>query len=313
MMAPQSPSLRRAGSALVTGVLLASYLLVVLPGPAAATHDPPLVRCAAGVQSFGWNERTCTKGGELRAAYVFMVAREPDPSGFANYMSQPYSDYDDVRVGLYYVAVSQEAWNTWQGNTGNLLIMLYWSALNRAPDSGGYSFWVDLASRNPWPTIVAWFTESVEYQNRLNDLLRNSLPVSPQETYHEADYYVAGRRAGRHIISYSYFAAIRSFRAAADPWDPLDWHLSPDNDTGCSGPIIYPSKLPCQRHDFGWNNFGRGPQLERTSARKSEIDDQLYQDLVLSCNYLYWNYDPRFALCIANADGAWLAVRNADW
>lgn len=64
---------------------------------------------------------------------------------------------------------------------------------------------------------------------------------------------------------------------------PFDW-----SDNGCSFPFDYPTlpqfHEPCQRHDFGYRNYGRGPTLAPDEGTRRWIDDRLLLDMVNSCN-----------------------------
>ncbi len=61
------------------------------------------------------------------------------------------------------------------------------------------------------------------------------------------------------------------------------------SDNDCSGWLLTHGtvrskfRLPCERHDFGYRNFGTGG-LDRTLDRKKDIDARLYTDAVETCN-----------------------------
>jgi len=87
---------------------------------------------------------------------------------------------------------------------------------------------------------------------------------------------------------------------------PFNW-----TDDSCSGPtgpdIDSLFDAACQRHDFGYRNFGRGLQLEPTRARKDMIDDTLYRDAQNLCEIYAKDALPA---CSDLAHGMRFAVSN---
>ncbi|MBK5223007.1 MAG: hypothetical protein JJE52_09045 [Acidimicrobiia bacterium] len=139
-----------------------------------------------------------------------------------------------------------------------------------------------------------------EYNNR-----RNYVNNAVAQLYNEANWFNLG-------VWFEYFWAIRTnLRFGTDGVDPLNW-----SSDGCSfGSGVYLTHIDertCRRHDFGWRNFGSGPQLERTGAMKQRVDDQFLVDMTTRCN-ARWGDPFNRAICISQAGAAHIAVRNAGW
>jgi hypothetical protein len=72
---------------------------------------------------------------------------------------------------------------------------------------------------------------------------------------------------------------------------------------------------PCQLHDFGYRNFGKGLTLARNEDMRNVIDDRFRDEMYRICN------DPRASLplggytnCLATASAMYGVVRNgSDW
>jgi YD repeat-containing protein len=64
---------------------------------------------------------------------------------------------------------------------------------------------------------------------------------------------------------------------------PFEW-----SDNGCSFPFPYPTRPqflePCQRHDFGYRNYGHGLSLADDEDTRHWIDDRLLLDMLRTCD-----------------------------
>lgn len=88
----------------------------------------------------------------------------------------------------------------------------------------------------------------------------------------------------------------------------FDW-----SDDGCSGPAPgFTDNLfngPCQLHDFGYRNYGKGLELGRDENTRNFIDDRFYAEMRRLCTK--WNrLDPRRRTCTKQALAYYGAVRN---
>jgi hypothetical protein len=74
--------------------------------------------------------------------------------------------------------------------------------------------------------------------------------------------------------------AFQHVKAAAPA--PFDW-----SDDGCSvvpdRPLGYDFHAACQRHDFGYRNFGQGLMLDPSPARRASVDRRFRSDLDAVC------------------------------
>jgi len=88
---------------------------------------------------------------------------------------------------------------------------------------------------------------------------------------------------------------------------PFDW-----SSDGCSWtppPQRWEQEVPCQEHDFGYRNFGKGLTLDRTEARRAWIDQRFLSEMLRNCNQ-----HPFSPNCYPNAMALYAAVRNmSDW
>src|SRR5687768_15511713 len=90
------------------------------------------------------------------------------------------------------------------------------------------------------------------------------------------------------------------------PYNYFDWTTD-----GCSipGPKLNTARIvfnrPCQLHDFGYRNFGKGLTLERTEDRRNWIDNRFRDEMYRICR------DPRASLPLggyANCRGVALVM-----
>lgn len=99
------------------------------------------------------------------------------------------------------------------------------------------------------------------------------------------------------------------------PYDSFDW-----TSDGCSPPTPGSWKKlfdgPCQLHDFGYRNFGKGLTLGRSEDTRHWIDDRFEAEMKRLCNDRYphpWQYPNREA-CFKEAEIIHAAVSVAsDW
>jgi hypothetical protein len=93
-------------------------------------------------------------------------------------------------------------------------------------------------------------------------------------------------------------SSIATLRRQADAWSsgplvaflqakaaqpaPFDW-----SDDGCSvvpdRPLGFDFHAACQRHDFGYRNFGQGLMLDPSPARRASVDRRFRSDLDAVC------------------------------
>jgi hypothetical protein len=102
--------------------------------------------------------------------------------------------------------------------------------------------------------------------------------------------------------SYGTFLSIKRNREA-----PFDW-----SSDGCSWtpwPWSAEQNGPCQLHDFGYRNFGKGLRLERTESRRAWIDRRFLDEMSRNCREHWW-----YTSCPSNIYTMYGAVRVFnDW
>jgi hypothetical protein len=64
----------------------------------------------------------------------------------------------------------------------------------------------------------------------------------------------------------------------------------------------------CERHDWGYANYGQDGSLDRTEDRRKRIDDRFFSDMNAECNSQWWN--PFQNWCRATALTYYTGVRN---
>lgn len=72
-------------------------------------------------------------------------------------------------------------------------------------------------------------------------------------------------------------------RAKGNHPSPFDW-----NDNGCSSPIdisgAYNFNKACERHDFGYRNYGHGLTVNPTDGQRAAVDGQFLKDMRAWCS-----------------------------
>lgn len=92
---------------------------------------------------------------------------------------------------------------------------------------------------------------------------------------------------------------------------PFDWSSNGCNFGEVTGPFHALFNRACDRHDFGYRNFGgSGLQLDRSEARRLRIDQRLHTDLEDLCAHSYADTPPRTA-CRAAAASVYATVIGA--
>jgi hypothetical protein len=98
------------------------------------------------------------------------------------------------------------------------------------------------------------------------------------------------------------------------PYNAFDW-----SDDGCSPPTPDSWKSlfngPCQLHDFGYRNFGKGLSLGRNENTRSWIDNRFRIEMQRLCNNNFphpWQYPNREA-CFNEAQIIWQGVRQGSF
>lgn len=73
--------------------------------------------------------------------------------------------------------------------------------------------------------------------------------------------------------------SMRSFQRQDDAArGPYDW-----TDNACSRVPDGRFAEACDRHDFGYRNFGKGLRIDRTESRRQWIDDRFRDDMYEAC------------------------------
>jgi len=90
---------------------------------------------------------------------------------------------------------------------------------------------------------------------------------------------------------------------------PFDWTANGCSFGEVSGPFRESFNRACDRHDFGYHNYGHGRlALDRTEQRRSRIDDRLRDDLNALCRRDHAGLAE--TPCLAAAQAVYTAARS---
>lgn len=91
---------------------------------------------------------------------------------------------------------------------------------------------------------------------------------------------------------------------------PFDWTANGCSFGEISGPFRESFNRACNRHEFGYRNYGgRGLALDRTEARRTRVDDRLRDDLNGICRHDHAGLTE--TPCLAAAQAVYAAARAA--
>lgn len=94
------------------------------------------------------------------------------------------------------------------------------------------------------------------------------------------------------------------------PYDSFNWTTDSCSWTPKSWKAIFDG--PCQQHDFGYRNFGKGLQLERNETRRAFIDQRFHGEMGRVCST--WERGLERASCYTTAFGMYRTVKAVnDW
>jgi len=148
------------------------------------------VRPAMAVDGRVPDSRPGTPGGEITAIFWHGLNRDPDPSGYANYMSFVNQNCRwGVLDGSFKILNSAEAHNTWRNDPRTLAGMLYAALLNRPPDDGGLKTYSDAISQRGLEWATAAMMASSEYNRRLSGICPSRSETSAMYTWQDAQQF----------------------------------------------------------------------------------------------------------------------------
>ena len=108
-------------------------------------------------------------------------------------------------------------------------------------------------------------------------------------------------------MDYKTFIEYKGIRAPR----PFDWSAD-----GCSFPtprsLRHLFSQPCQQHDFGYRNYGRGLRLGRNENTRGWIDGRLLTESRRLCDRSFprWYQKANKATCRNQAYAMWVALRH---
>jgi cyclophilin family peptidyl-prolyl cis-trans isomerase len=124
--------------------------------------------------------------GQAYRVYKAAFDRDPmqgDTAGLGFWIAQIDNGMDMVEVAARFID-SNEFRTLYGANAsdGDFLIGLYRNVLDRAPDAGGYAWWIDQLANNPeksWEKVLADFSESPENQANVAELIAGGIYYDP--------------------------------------------------------------------------------------------------------------------------------------
>jgi hypothetical protein len=91
------------------------------------------------------------------------------------------------------------------------------------------------------------------------------------------------------------------------PYNAFDWTTDGCSWTPDTWKTIFDG--PCQQHDFGYRNFGKGLALGRSEAVRYYIDGRFLKEMRRVCST--WAIGPQRLVCVKTAKAMYSAVRVA--
>ena len=138
---------------------------------------------------FGDSSLAFDLDGSAGQAYrVYKAAFDRDPmqndlGGLGFWISQIDNGMDMVEVAARFIDSAEFRSLYGQNPTnGEFLNKVYLNVLDRLPDAGGYSWWLDQLDNNPdktWEKVLADFSESPENQTNVAELIGNGIQYEP--------------------------------------------------------------------------------------------------------------------------------------
>ena len=124
--------------------------------------------------------------GQAYRIYKAAFDRDPmdgDTAGLGYWIAQIDNGMDMVEIAARFID-SEEFRSLYGQNpkNGEFLNKVYLNVLDRLPDSGGYSWWIDQLENNPektWQKVLADFSESPENQANVAELIANGIVFDP--------------------------------------------------------------------------------------------------------------------------------------
>jgi serralysin len=111
--------------------------------------------------------------------YKAAFNREPDPGGLGFWISKMDGNmsYNTVAENFVYSTEFKTAFGGSNPSVNTLVTKLYSNVLNRAPDSGGFTFWQDKMTTGGWTTanVLGYFATSAENVTNVASLIANGI------------------------------------------------------------------------------------------------------------------------------------------
>lgn len=269
----------------LSGILLATGLLIGLSPGVASAAEPPLLPRTRSIQ------------GEVITYYRYALNRAPDVGGFRFWVNAAAAScspgFGNVPSGI---------WNSPEFRARSLtraqrVQTLYQGLLARTGSSSEVGWYLNAMGHGAtWNSVVSGFANSPEYRGRVSRIC--AVHANPRLFVGEADVLLTA-------MSFSMWLRHRNLRMQVT--DPYNW-----THNGCSwipDRILLFDARVCWRHDWGYRNFGGGLRLDRTEARRRLIDDRLHLDMLNSCASRYASGSIKRILCVWDAEDIYDVVR----
>lgn len=133
------------------------------------------------------DSRTPSIAGEIIAMYWHGLNRNPDPTGFNQYILFANQNCRwGVLSASFQILNSAEAHNVWQNNPQTLAGMLFAALLNRPPDPSGLQTYTAAITQRGLPWATASMMASPEYSARLADICHVQGETATMYTWQQA-------------------------------------------------------------------------------------------------------------------------------
>lgn len=309
------------------------------PTPAGCTYSGTNEAAAFNVDQSNWavlviNGGECSAIGWINWFYGTALNRSPDRNGLLYWMNEAQTL--GIPEAGWHILGSQEFFN--RNPTNHLRVSaLYWAALRRAPDAGGWAYWEGLLNNGAitWSNLAWYFLHSAEFTNKMNATIYTSyhngiLDKARPKTntvYHEAyslvntyfEYWWSQKAQTRTWLDQGYWGlpATPGFNQDSKRYDFLNWadngcSFGADGITSGNGSLIYTQARYCAYHDFYYRNFGdnNGINLDNSSTVRLTADVRLKNLSDGSCDRRYGSGSAYRVLCKAESASVYFALRQ---
>lgn len=198
--------------------------------------------------------------GTIYRLYKAYFEREPDTSGFDYWVRTYQSGYPlpDISNDFARSEEFQSRYGT--VNDSRFLELVYNNVLDRAPDQGGYDYWLDHMNRGmPRGYVMIYFSDSEEFRNKVGDGPSNDDPPSagPVAESTKLSGCKSNTDAGQGTLTWTVYGSDGSSAARSATRDPGVYEFTSDATYGPL-PSGHRVRLTVTREEISGGGFRMG-------------------------------------------------------